>query len=1595
MLFSANRLASIPPELGNLAALQELWLRNNRLTELPPQIGNLSNLTFLSLFDNRLTNLPSTIGQLNALIYLGLRNNQLTALPTQLGSLNNLEQPWVRDNQLTEVPPAVTQLTKLQKLSFYGNQLTEVPAALGQLTQLQDLRLIKNQLIGLPEELTQLPALQKLSIYDNRIDLNDIARFLTGPDSYTYTSFEYRPQESSPDTINVSDPTGAPTLDPYPYRHPQSLFQWQRQVNGTWQNIAGATQATYTVEASSARYYRCRLTSEWLDNMIQYSAVYDVSTPPVFFLEAECATVGTNWQAVSDVTASAGSYLVYPQGNSPNAAADQVRFSVTLEQPGDFYVLARVRTPTNMDDSFWVRVDQQPWIKWTQGVRTAQWAWKTVRNQPFALGAGSHTITVAYREDGAQLDKLSLSVSATAPAGVGETDEQCVGQPLAGWQEAECATYGSYWDRVVDQGGASNQSVLQANTAYSGGLGPNDPARLVEFVVETPQPGAYHLFARHYQVDGPESSFSVRVNEGPWVDWTPAHGGSLSWSPVLGTALVLEGGSNTITFRNRFKDSQLDKLFTSSEPTLPTGVGGDAPPCINTSTAYRDQINQVFANVDPAPITTGLLRDYGLEFANVGEFDGVPADSNATNLGVWRFVYGSLFTMQFNPNANLPELSAINERISEVGAGPTHALVALHVPYQQFRSDATSRGLTVNGEQLSVGNTGDPYETKFAFAAAPEQTILEGARHTFVLARDLFIDRSGKTVDRIDVDPGIGIFRTIQPDQPINVIYPGEGEKLFKVEVSYTDGTSVESHSPLYVSNLGPGSPTARFEASDTIVRNFPLPNFPAPDAHLGAVAGATVTVEYGRAAMGTGGVDDSDQLLDKPFIVVEGFDAWRITDPDDPRENFSFEDFIGAVGAGTGPGEIDIPLATGQTLNDAIEDDGYDLVFVDFDNGTDYIERNAFLVENIIEWVNAQKPAGADENVVLGMSMGGLVARFALRDMEMNGDDHQTRLYISHDAPHQGANVPVAAQAAVTHLASASIGLGVGLFGAGLYYNISFADLNKDLDRAARLLREPATRQLVQYGVSIDGQGRPFIDNTVHNAFMERYRRMGYPENTRNVAIASGSECAIGQAFAPYATLLDVNDGNTLNYFVGLAAAVFSRFTTLSPGLTVGSPLTTKSRLRLDIALNALPDRQSQQIYQGRVYIRRTVAFFIKINTEITDQSLNSLASMLPLDSSPGGIFDISEFGDLPDEVVGIPLEFTAERFSFVPTTSALDIGGDGRTITTADLNARYSPGTPTDTPFENYFTNPAANEQHIQFTLDNGQWMLNEMQGTPTTISCLYACGDVTTFPTLSGPEEVCSTETYQVQNTGGLPIQWRVTSNLSIVGSSTGTSVQVQPDPNTNGTGRVRVIVGAPIGSNCAVELEQEVAIDGPTPLVTPRDNRETSGSNQHTATAELLPGTTPGDYVWYEDVNNQPGAQLATGLTLNISVPACTTRFYLLIINGTCGSRYRGSAFGECPSSSFTLAPNPAEDHTVVRFNPLSTAGVASLGAAASATPTSTYRVVMYSPQQEKLLDQEVSEGELRIDTRSLANGYYPVHVYAGGELVLVEQLIVER
>ena len=124
-----NQLAGeMPPELGNLAYLENLRLFDNEISgQIPSQLGNLANLEHLILFGNEITGqIPSELGNLTHLKRLFLWDNQLTGeIPRELGDLANLQRLDLRDNQLTgEVPAELQNLTNLKYIGLGGNQLT-------------------------------------------------------------------------------------------------------------------------------------------------------------------------------------------------------------------------------------------------------------------------------------------------------------------------------------------------------------------------------------------------------------------------------------------------------------------------------------------------------------------------------------------------------------------------------------------------------------------------------------------------------------------------------------------------------------------------------------------------------------------------------------------------------------------------------------------------------------------------------------------------------------------------------------------------------------------------------------------------------------------------------------------------------------------------------------------------------------------------------------------------------------------------------------------------------------------------------------------------------------------------------------------------------------------------------------------------------------------------------------------------------------------------------------------------------------------------------------------------------------------------------
>jgi len=133
-----------------------------------------------------------------------------------------------------------------------------------------------------------------------------------------------------------------------------------------------------------------------------------------------------------------------------------------------------------------------------------------------------------------------------------------------------------------------------------------------------------------------------------------------------------------------------------------------------------------------------------------------------------------------------------------------------------------------------------------------------------------------------------------------------------------------------------------------------------------------TFKVESGVLKTGTATVylrENHNNSIIKPFILIEGFDP------------------IGNMSASEIYNQFDY-----QRLFEEMGIRGYDIIVFNIDNPHRGIMENAELVKRLIKDVNNMMASSVSINrtVVAGISMGGLIAKAALCELEKEGYDHR-----------------------------------------------------------------------------------------------------------------------------------------------------------------------------------------------------------------------------------------------------------------------------------------------------------------------------------------------------------------------------------------------------------------------------------------------------------------------------------------------------------------------------------------------------------------------------------------------------------------------------
>lgn len=608
----------------------------------------------------------------------------------------------------------------------------------------------------------------------------------------------------------------------------------------------------------------------------------------------------------------------------------------------------------------------------------------------------------------------------------------------------------------------------------------------------------------------------------------------------------------------------------------------------------------------------------------------------------------------------LPKLDIL-EKESQRGIAKKYVPLSLLISeFESIKPEIRTNNtlhLNSNNQYEIVDNSIDYFDKYSIGIASPLINKFKGTNVSFILGSDFIFNTTQKSITKIEINfnDQQGWKRVIE-NKSIEINYNSIGKKTIDFRITL-DNEEVFIHS----NTITIEEKAIPLNGNENITQRSPSTITPLTSI-TSSLTYQGVNESAAHAGVGEFQIyyDHEAGLLDKPIIILDGFD------PADGRDVPSIYSLL----------NYGSPV---QNLGESVRNEGYDVVVLNFpiytrpdgttniDGGVDYVQRNARVLIELINYINANK-VGDQELVIIGPSMGGLISRMALRYMEMNGMDHQTRLWLSFDSPHLGANVPIGMQHMFNYLA----------------YDSSIEDLTV---RAIvdSMLKSPAARQMLidhfeghlQNGSQTDFNTTtasllPTGHPTHRNTFQNELNTIGFPQKCRNIAISNGA-----------------NNGSM----------------TGTPGMAVLSGLDVPdssgfTRALLDLNFTPAANGNSRV---SRVRKQAWTLFWLTIGTGQTNA--RSFSYTAGLDSAPGGQFDVEGLAASagPNPTLTRFLNaMTIKKFDFIPAQSSLGI---------TSTNNWYSNITSSTTTAFDAFYIPSASEFHVTLTPNNVVFAFDEI--------------------------------------------------------------------------------------------------------------------------------------------------------------------------------------------------------------------------------------------------------------------------------------------
>jgi hypothetical protein len=463
--------------------------------------------------------------------------------------------------------------------------------------------------------------------------------------------------------------------------------------------------------------------------------------------------------------------------------------------------------------------------------------------------------------------------------------------------------------------------------------------------------------------------------------------------------------------------------------------------------AIHGHLAELLAELDQEMVPTGILYDRVLSLSALEDHDGHPGSPPVTPPR-WRQMVHELGHASLEP-PTWPDPKAIRALGSEAFREGVVPLAVLSVTYDRIRPEALEDGtLALRGRRLVV-TEGDALVRSRAFAVtALKDDTYRGDRVVFILDPRCAVTNDPEPLPSLDIDFADGRgFRTVRFGERCEVRWDRPGLKEIRVRARRADGSTDHGNFSFHVRSL----------------------RVPSPDDTVSI----TATIPY-EGQHGTGEayvyLADGHASLTNPIVVVEGFDL---------ENSMNWEELY--------------ELLNQEGLLEILRARGFDAVVLNFTEATDYLQRNAYVLVELIQQVNAAIGPSANLAVV-GASMGGLVSRYALATMESQGLPANVRTLLAFDSPETGANIPLGLQ----------------------YWLDFFSETSTEAEFLLSRLDTPGARQMLLYHHTSPPAATGESDS-LRTVFLSDLAALGqYPVVPRKVAIANGSGDRDDQGFAP-----------------------------------------------------------------------------------------------------------------------------------------------------------------------------------------------------------------------------------------------------------------------------------------------------------------------------------------------------------------------------------------------------------------------------------------------------------------------------------------------